>query len=143
MGEGEPDERAELARRLAEEPDLAAEVAELDRIWRGLELSPAASAPPGFAGRIAARVRAARPPAAGGAGFAGLRWASALVLLLGIGGGTAISHGLASTVDDSEATLAESYLEAARELAESGGTEAIEPADDATEGELEAGENER
>jgi anti-sigma factor RsiW len=141
-GEGTSDERAELARRLAEEPELAAEAAELDRIWRRLELPPPASAPPGFAGRIAARARAARIPAAGESGFAGLRWASALVLLLGIGGGTAISYGLASTADDAEATLAESYLDAARGLADSGGTDVNEPADDATESELEAGEDE-
>ena len=133
-GEGTPEERTELARRLAEEPELAAEAAELERLWRGLELPPAAPAPPGFAGRLVARVRATE---ARGLGLAGLRWASALVLLLGIGGGTAISYGLSSTAEasaeESEATLAESYLDAAGELADYGDADADEPADVAPE----------
>ena len=112
LGEGSPDERAEIARRLFEEPELAREAAELERIWKAVELPPAAPAPPGFAGRVSATLREREAPR-----FAerGLRWASAFALVAGIGAGAALSDSLASEIDEPEATLAESYLDAADE----------------------------
>jgi len=58
-GEPTPDERRELAARLAAEPELRAAYERRARLWNGLELPPATPAPPGFAARVAARARAA------------------------------------------------------------------------------------
>jgi anti-sigma factor RsiW len=112
LGGGSPGERAELARRLVEEPELAREAAELERIWTAIELPPAAPAPPGFASRVSAKLRERDAPR-----FAdrGLRWASAVALVAGIGAGAALSDGLAAELDEPAATLAESYLDAADE----------------------------
>jgi len=115
LGESSAAERAELERRLAEEPALARELAALDRSWRGLELPPAAPAPIGFATRVTARAR--RLPE-GDTGSLRLRWASAAALFVGIVLGSSISLGFAGSNEGSEeaeveATLAESYLDAA------------------------------
>ncbi|MEA2599131.1 MAG: hypothetical protein QOF89_123 [Acidobacteriota bacterium] len=56
-------EARELQVRLLREPELAAAYARLERTWRGLEPPPAAPVPPGFTGRVMARVRSERSPA--------------------------------------------------------------------------------
>jgi anti-sigma factor RsiW len=50
-----------LRERMLREPELAADYARLERTWTGLELPPAASVPPGFTGRVMARVRSEKP----------------------------------------------------------------------------------
>ena len=69
-GELPAGEARELRARLRHEPELAAEYQRLERTWSTLELPPAAPAPPGFTGRIMARVRSEK--AAGS-----LSWAAA------------------------------------------------------------------
>ena len=63
-------EARELRARMWRDSELAAEYQRLERTWSGLELPPAAPVPPGFSGRIMARVRSER--AAGS-----LSWAAA------------------------------------------------------------------
>ncbi len=63
-------EARELRARMWRDSELAAEYERLERTWSGLELPPAAPVPPGFAGRIMARVRSEK--AAGS-----LSWAAA------------------------------------------------------------------
>ena len=57
-GEATAEERAELARRAASDPDFARELARWRRTWSALELEPPAAPPPGFATRVAARAHA-------------------------------------------------------------------------------------
>jgi hypothetical protein len=53
-----PDEQARgLRERLEREPELAAAWARLERSWNGLELPPAAPAPPAFSQSVLARAR--------------------------------------------------------------------------------------
>jgi anti-sigma factor RsiW len=56
-GELPPDRARELRVRLEREPELAAAMARLERIWKGLAPSPPAPVPLGFALRVAARAR--------------------------------------------------------------------------------------
>jgi anti-sigma factor RsiW len=56
-GELPAGEARELRERMLREPELAAAHARLERTWNGLELPPAAPIPPGFTGRVMARVR--------------------------------------------------------------------------------------
>lgn len=124
-----PEERArELGSRMERDPELAEEYLRLQRSWEGLSCPPAAPVPPGFAQRIAARVRAER---------AGLSWslapgwvrataAAALVIgtALGVGvGGNWPSRETATApvIEDSSRTvledsLAESYWTALEDL---------------------------
>jgi anti-sigma factor RsiW len=123
-----PAEQARLLRgRLEREPELAAAWARLERTWSGLELPPAAPAPPGFTRRVLAR----RPR-----NDHGLSWSAAPVwvraaaaaalaigLALGAGAGSRVGNvepGVAdsastsiatvqSASDDAETSLAESY----------------------------------
>lgn len=62
-GELTPAEARELRRRLDEEPELATRFERLAAPWRSLE-PPPVTLPPGFAGRVMARLREARgnPP---------------------------------------------------------------------------------
>lgn len=46
-----------LRRRVAEDPALTRELARLERAWAALDDAPAPAVPPGFAGRVMARVR--------------------------------------------------------------------------------------
>ncbi|HEX3556218.1 MAG TPA: hypothetical protein VIA62_23615 [Thermoanaerobaculia bacterium] len=62
-------EARELRARMWREPELAAAYQRLERTWSGLELPPAAPVPPGFTGRIMARVRSEKAGS--------LSWASA------------------------------------------------------------------
>ncbi|HEX7186203.1 MAG TPA: hypothetical protein VF756_30540 [Thermoanaerobaculia bacterium] len=127
-----PEGRArELRDRMERDPELAATYARLARTWEGLELPPAAPAPPGFAQRIAARAREQR---SGGAlswtaapGWVRAAAAAALVAgtALGVGAGSWI-HRSPAALEESpevsaseatfETTLAESYWDAIGEL---------------------------
>jgi anti-sigma factor RsiW len=60
-GELPAGEARDLQVRLLREPELAAAYARLERTWRGLEPPPAAPVPPGFTGRVMARVRSEKP----------------------------------------------------------------------------------
>ncbi|MFY9824941.1 MAG: hypothetical protein WAM82_26420 [Thermoanaerobaculia bacterium] len=70
QGELPPSEARELRARVWREPGLAEEYQRLERTWNRLEPPPAAPVPPGFTGRVMARVRSEK--AAGS-----LSWASA------------------------------------------------------------------
>jgi anti-sigma factor RsiW len=63
-GELPAGEARELRERMLREPGLAAAYARLERTWSGLELPPAAPIPPGFTGRVMARVRSEKSPSA-------------------------------------------------------------------------------
>jgi len=94
-GELPAEQASALRARLEREPELAAAWERLERTWTGLELPPAAAAPPGLAQRVLARARRETGPA--GSGFAwsaAPTWvracaAAALVagLALGVGAG--------------------------------------------------------
>lgn len=127
-----PESRArELRDRMERDPELAAAYARLARTWEGLELPPAAPAPPGFAQRVAARAREQRSagPVSWAAAPGWVRAAAAAALVagtaLGVGAGSWIYRGpaaleeppaAAAPVDALETTLAESYWDAVGEL---------------------------
>jgi len=55
-GETTPAEERELAARRTREPELGEALERLRALWAGLELPPAAGAPPGFAAELRRRV---------------------------------------------------------------------------------------
>jgi len=63
-------EARELRERMLREPELAAAYARLERTWSGLDLPPDSPIPPGFTGRVMARVRSERSSG-------GLSWTAA------------------------------------------------------------------
>lgn len=69
-GELPADEARALRERMRSEPELADAWRRLERTWRGLEPPPAAPVPPGFTGRVMARVRSQPAPGS-------LSWSSA------------------------------------------------------------------
>lgn len=69
-GELAADEARELRGRIRREPELAADFRRLEQTWNGLELPPPSPVPPGFTGRVMARVR-------GEKAFGSLSWGSA------------------------------------------------------------------
>ena len=69
-GELAAGEARELRGRIRREPELAADFSRLEQTWNGLELPPPSPLPPGFTGRVMARVRSEK--AAGS-----LSWTSA------------------------------------------------------------------
>jgi anti-sigma factor RsiW len=58
-GELSPERAAELRGRLDREPELARRYRQLEASWESLAPPPAAPSPPGFSGRVMARVRGA------------------------------------------------------------------------------------
>lgn len=99
-GELAPGEERALRRRLAEEPELARAHARLEHLWDGLGPPPGGDTegvPPGFTGRVMARVRSeasgrrlpvtAAPPWVRAAGAAAL---VAGLVLGGLGGAAAV-----------------------------------------------------
>lgn len=117
-----PAEAEPLTHRLAREPELAAAWERLSRQWQGLELPPAAGAPPGFATRVTARAKAA---VAGGDLRAAPVWLRATAVLalaaglaLGVGAGLWQGAESAEEIELAAPSLAESYWEA---VAEDGG----------------------
>ena len=61
-GELPADEARALRARMFRDPELAESYAQMERAWEGLSLPPAAPVPPGFTGRIMARVRSRTAP---------------------------------------------------------------------------------
>ncbi len=136
-GELPADQARGLRARMEREPELAAAYARLERTWTGLELPPAAAAPPGFGQRILAQ---ARPEGPGGA----LSWsaapvwvrataAAALVFGLVVGAGVGSWTGPPAALDvesvgsdgsdgseEIEPSFAEAYWDALGELDEVG-----------------------
>lgn len=126
-----PEDRARALRdRMERDPELAAAYARLARTWEGLELPPAAPAPPGFAQRVAARAREQRSGVLSWAAAPGWVRATAAAALVA---GTALGVGAGSWIDRSpealdeptaasasegmfETTLAETYWDAVGEL---------------------------
>jgi len=72
-GELPPADAAALRERMQGSPELAAAYERLERTWGALDLPPSPGVPPGFAGRVMARVAATRETAASGA----LSWGAA------------------------------------------------------------------
>ncbi len=87
-------EALKLRERIQREPELAAAYARLERTWHGLELPPAAPVPPGFTGRVMARVRSEKP--SGSLSWAAapgwVRAAAATALLAGAGLGIGVGR---------------------------------------------------
>jgi len=119
------EERAELERRAARDPLLAAELERWRGVWERLELPEPGAPPAGFAARVAARARAeAEAPALGS--VLGLSAHPALaraaaVLLVGAGVALGAALGSLAPADDEDSTtvvwtsdsLADTYLDAA------------------------------
>jgi len=117
-GELPAEQAGALRARMAREPELAAAMARLERSWSGLELPPAAPAPPAFAQRVLAQAR--RQP--GLSWSAAPRWARATAaaalaagLALGVGAGKLVSS---RSLPDTENVLAVSAAGGGPSLAE-------------------------
>ena len=133
-GELPADEARELRARMDRDPSLAAAYARLERAWHGLDLPPAAPAPPGFGPRILARVR--REPSGGAISWAAapawVRAAAAAALILGaaVGAGVGSWTGTPAAVDvgsvesvgseEMEPNFADAYWDALGELDQEG-----------------------
>jgi hypothetical protein len=135
---GELDEAAgrRLRRRLADEPELARAAAALRRTWDGLA-DPAGAAggavPPGFAGRVMARVReeaAAGRRARAVRGFGGpvpawARAAGAAALVLGLAAGAGMGVRLPRGGEDPAAATVPATGAGERAVAREGGGERL------------------
>jgi anti-sigma factor RsiW len=127
-GELPAEQAGALRVRMEREPELAAAWARLERAWNGLELPPAAPAPPAFAQRVLAQAR--RQP--GLSWSAAPRWARATAaaalaagLALGLGAGK-LAGGVRSSQDTDNAlaisaagggpSLAETYWDSLADL---------------------------
>lgn len=119
-GELPPGEEAELRAALTRDPAAAGRLREVERLWAGLELPPPEGAPPGFAGRVAARAAEERARRAAPFGPAWARVAAAAVLVAGMAAGASVGFltapaGEGPTAADAEAEAAEAdawaYLE--------------------------------
>ena len=117
-GELPAEQAGALRARMAREPELAAAMARLERTWSGLELPPAAPAPPAFAQRVLAQAR--RQP--GLSWSAAPRWARATAaaalaagLALGLGAGKLAG---ARSSQETESVLAVSAAGGGPSLAE-------------------------
>lgn len=118
-------ERAELARRAASDPALAAALESWRAGWNGLDAPAPEPPPPGWSARVAARAReqAAAPALGAALGLSGHPGLVRLAAALLVGAGIALGAGLGALApvpaDDDETlgvwaddSLAESYLEA-------------------------------
>jgi anti-sigma-K factor RskA len=119
-------ERAELERRAADDPALAAALESWRKSWDGLEAPAPEPPPPGWSARVMARAReqSERPGLGVWPGLAGHPGLARLAAALILGAGIALGAGLgalapAATADDdgtalwSDDSLADSYLAAA------------------------------
>jgi len=118
-GELPAGQAAALRARMEREPELAAAWARLENAWSGLELPPAAPAPPAFAQRVLAQAR--RQP--GLSWSAAPRWArataaAALVAGLALGLGAGKLAGGARSSQDTDSALAISAVGGSPSLAE-------------------------
>lgn len=109
-GELPAGEARALRARLWRDPELAAAYERLERAWNGLALPGPAPAPPGFAGRVMARVRE-QPPGLSWAGAPAWARAAAVAALLA---GVALGAGAGSLwqeplEEEDRSSLAESY----------------------------------
>lgn len=92
-GELPADEAQALQERMRSEPELAEAWRRLERTWKSLEPPPATPIPPGFTGRVMARVRSQSAPSWSSApGWVRATAAAALVAgaALGIGVGRSL-----------------------------------------------------
>ena len=87
-------EALKLRERIQREPELAAAYTRLERTWNHLELPPAAPVPPGFTGRVMARVRSEKPSGSlsWSAAPGWVRAAAATALLAGAGLGIGLGR---------------------------------------------------
>lgn len=97
------DEARQLRARLWREPELAAAYERLERAWNSLSLPEPALAPPGFSGRVMARVKGEAPGLSWAAAPAWVRAAAAAALLAG----GALGLGLGRSLPPAEDTAAE------------------------------------
>jgi anti-sigma factor RsiW len=116
-----PEERArELRAQMERDPALAEEYHRIQESWEGLALPPTAPVPPGFAQRIAARVRTEQAVPTPG----WVRVAAALALILGTAVGVGVGGSwtpAADPVQEEEpsaidGSLTESYLTTLEDL---------------------------
>ena len=113
-----PEERArELRAQMEREPALAEAYRRLQESWEGLALPPTAPVPPGFAQRVAARVRTEQSAPTPG----WVRAAAALALILGTAVGVGVGWTPADPVQEEEpaavdGSLTESYLTTLEDL---------------------------
>jgi anti-sigma factor RsiW len=125
-----PAEQARALRaRLDREPELAAAWERLERTWSGLELPPAAPAPPAFAQRVLAEARRQSGPAGRLSWALAPRWARATAaaavaagIALGIGAGSWVTRWqepdttLSVSATGAGPSLAETYWDCLGEL---------------------------
>ena len=119
-GELPEGEARQLRTRIRREPELAADFERLERTWTGLVLPEPAPVPPGFSGRVMARVRTEAPGISWTAAPAWVRAAAAAALLAGAALGLGLGRSLpmseeglqsppVSAADEDGLSLAESY----------------------------------
>jgi anti-sigma factor RsiW len=148
-GELSAGEARELKERMRREPELAAAYGRLEQTWNRLELPPAAPVPPGFTGRVMARVRSEKPSSslswAAAPGWVRAAAATALLAGAGLGIGLGRSWPGASTTETPAATSKAETVNADLSSGISSGTEDLSLAagywslvDDETSGETEA-----
>jgi anti-sigma factor RsiW len=117
-----PAEQARALRaRLESEPELAAAWALLERTWSGLELPPAAPAPPAFAQRILAEARRQSGPSGRLSWALAPRWAraaAAVALAAGLGLGIGAGSWAGTRWQEPDAALSISAAGAGPSLAE-------------------------
>jgi ferric-dicitrate binding protein FerR (iron transport regulator) len=126
-GEMPEAEARELRARLRREPELAAAYERLERTWSLLSLPDPAPVPPGFTGRVMARVRQQPPGLSWAAAPAWAKATAAAALLagmvLGAGAGAVwpvqeeslLAAEVPIASEDSDLSLAESYWTAVEE----------------------------
>jgi anti-sigma factor RsiW len=93
-GELTPEREREVRARLEREPALAAAHQKLERAWHALEMGSPGPVPPGFGGRVMARVRAEGRPGLSWSGAPAWVRATAAAALVG---GLALGAGLGGT----------------------------------------------
>ena len=139
-GELPADEARTLRARIFTDPELAQAYRRLESTWQGLSLPPASPVPPGFAGRVMARVKS--KPAASLSWSAAPGWAratAAAALLVGATLGIGVGRSwptLARSVDQgseasqtflsatAETSLADSYWNLVEDVAAGDAAEA-------------------
>lgn len=125
-GELGDDAARRLRRRAADDPSLGRELDRLEGVWAALDGAPDAGVPPGFSGRVMARVReeaVGSPRLSWVAAPLWARAAGAVALIVGLAAGAGLGSGLTTntaeglepiydTAATSSSSLADDYADA-------------------------------
>jgi len=141
-GELPAEEARALRARIFTDPELAQAYRRLESAWQGLSLPPASPVPPGFAGRVMARVRGRSAPGSlawsAAPGWARATAAAALVAGAVLGVGVGRSWPAAASAErgsdtqtflsaTTETSLADSYWNLVEDVAAGDGSGEAQP----------------